>query len=141
LRGKELQLNPIRRSQATSLNAVLIVEDEALVALAMEDAVRELGADHVRICSDVSSALEAATSGEFACAILDVMLRDGTSIEVADRLESRGIPLMFSTGSGDSRLPERHRRHPLLTKPFADDVLKAMVRAILGAEQSLAVPA
>jgi CheY-like chemotaxis protein len=134
-------VNQDRTSPTAALNAILIVEDEALVALAMEDAVRELGADRVHICSDVSSAMEAAASGEFDCAILDVMLRDGTSIGVADRLESRGIPMMFSTGSGDAHLPERHRKHPLLSKPFADEALKATVRAILGGDGTLAVPA
>jgi DNA-binding response OmpR family regulator len=136
-----MHLNQNHTSSGTSLNAILIVEDEALVALAMEDAVRELGAGRVHICSDASSALEAASTGLFDCAILDVMLRDGTSVDVADRLESRGIPLMFSTGSGDAHLPERHRKHPLISKPFADDLLKATVRAILGSGQSLAVPA
>jgi DNA-binding response OmpR family regulator len=130
------------RSSATSpFNAILIVEDEALVALAIEDVVRELGAEQVHICADVSSALEAASTGRFDCAILDVVLRDGTSVAVADQLESRGIPLLFSSGSGDSRLPERHRKHPLLSKPFADDVLKATIRTILGGDKPLAMPA
>ncbi|HEX4298038.1 MAG TPA: response regulator [Devosia sp.] len=104
-----------------AIRSVLIVEDEALVAMMMEELVRELGVTDVHVCGDVASALELARLADIDCAVLDIRLRDGSSIEVADALAARGVPFMFSTGSDSEALEGRHAGRPFIGKPFRDD--------------------
>jgi CheY-like chemotaxis protein len=81
------------------IRSILIVEDEGLVSIMIEDLVREMGARHVHICSDVDEACAFAEDAELDCAVLDVRLRGGDSGRVADILADRGIPFIFSTAS------------------------------------------
>lgn len=112
---------------AEGINSVLIVEDEALVAMMMEDMLRELGATEIVTCPDLDSARSAAVSGDFDCAILDHHIRGGACDEIGDILTSRRIPFIFSTGSGTESICERHRDRPLIIKPFTDDDFKMLV--------------
>ncbi len=125
-------MTELRPMAGTLVNSVLIVEDEALVALSIEDVAREMGATRVVTCPDVETALCAAATGNFDLAILDLRIRGGDTHEIADRLEARGIPVVFSTGSSDAVLPERLQKHPLLSKPFADETLRSTVAEVLG---------
>ena len=109
------------------IRSVLIVEDEGLVALMMEDLVRELGIRDIHICSDVGSALELARTANIDCAVLDLWVRDGSSIGVADTLAARGIPFLSSSGSGADAVETRHAHRPMLDKPFTDDDFKTFL--------------
>jgi len=109
------------------IRSILIVEDEGLVAMMMEDLVRELGIEDIHICSDVTSAMELAKSADIDCAILDLWVRDGSSIKVADTLAGRGIPFLFSSGSGADAVETRHAHRPMLGKPFTDDDFKTFL--------------
>jgi CheY-like chemotaxis protein len=104
-----------------AIHSVLIVEDEMIVAMLMEDLVRELGVRDIHICSDSASALEIVRTMCIDCAILDLRLRDGTSMGVADALADRDIPFLFSTGSDVDALEPRHAGRPMISKPFMDD--------------------
>jgi CheY-like chemotaxis protein len=110
------------------IHSVLIVEDEGLLALMMEDLVRELGATDVHLCGDLASAMQMARSAEIDCAVLDLKVRGGTSTAIADTLSLRSIPFLYSTGSAPDGLELRHRSRPILFKPFSDDDFK---RALL----------
>lgn len=110
-----------------ALRSVMILEDEALVAMMMESVLRDLGVENVAIFPDCAAARETASSGDIDCAILDLRVRDGTTTEVADILMLRGIPIIFSTGSLGEERSERHRHLPVITKPFSDDVLRLAV--------------
>lgn len=109
------------------IRSVLIVEDEGLVAMMMEDLVRELGVRDVHICSDVASALALLDSADLDCAVLDLWVRDGSSIAVADALAERDVPFLFSTGSGADAIEKRHSHRPALNKPFTDDDFKRLL--------------
>ncbi len=111
----------------TEIRSVLILEDEGLVAMLIEDLVRDLGAERIDVFTEVAPALEAASSGDYDCAILDVVLRDSDSGGVADVLAARGIPFLFSTGSARDALAERHRHRPLIVKPFPDGDLQTLL--------------
>jgi CheY-like chemotaxis protein len=112
---------------AEGIRSVLIVEDEGLVALMMEDLVRELGIRDIHICSDVGSALALARTADIDCAVLDLWVRDGSSIQVADLLATRGIPFLFSSGSTADAVEPRHAHRPMLAKPFTDDDFKTFL--------------
>ena len=110
-----------------AIHSVLIVEDEMIVALLIEDLVRELGVRNVYICPDIDSALDTVRTEQIDCAILDLRLRDRDSMPVADALEAKGIPFVFSSGSDSGAIAPRHAARPLISKPFLDDDLKLVV--------------
>jgi DNA-binding response OmpR family regulator len=122
------------------LERVLILEDEAMVSLMMEDLLRGMGAQAVDVFAAAADAMRALSSGWYDCAVLDVLLRDGTSSAVADELPRRGIPFMFSSAVGAEFLEPRHRSRPLLAKPFDDSALRARVLQLLGEPGGTAEP-
>ena len=77
---------------------VLLVEDEPMIAFALEDMVLELGYEVVGPAFRLSEALELAGAEQFEGAVLDVNLNEQRSYPVADLLRDRGIPFLFATG-------------------------------------------
>lgn len=115
-------------SQSASFR-ILLVEDEPLVAMAVEDALLSQGMVVIGPAATVAAALNCIASEEFDGALLDVNLRGEKIDAVADALAGRGIPFVFSTGDGAYGLPSAHRNRPVLTKPFRDaDLADAIAR-------------
>lgn len=102
----------------TNPQRVLIVEDEALVGMAMEDALSFLGIDVAGIAGTVDEALAQVERANFDGAILDVQLHGKDILPVVESLERRGIPFVFATGYGRAGVPEKYRDAPVLQKPF-----------------------
>jgi CheY-like chemotaxis protein len=102
---------------------IFIVEDEALVAMMMEDILEDLGHEVGAVASRLLEACEVARTGSFDLAILDVNLDGEPSFPIADTLRSRGIPFAFATGYGSKGLEAAFANVPSLAKPFvAEDV-------------------
>jgi CheY-like chemotaxis protein len=126
---KEASLNPVEfaasaRMSMANQQRVLIVEDEALVGMALEDALQFLGMDVAGVAGTVDEALAHIESNKFDGAILDVQLHGKTVLPVAELLERRGIPFVFATGYGKAGVPEKYRDAPVLQKPFMPAELK-----------------
>ncbi len=98
---------------------ILLVEDNLLIALETEDALRLLGADDVFIASTTLAALSYLQATRPAFALLDYNLGREQSAPVADRLIALGIPFVFATGYGDTAaIAPRFRGRPVLSKPY-----------------------
>ncbi|WP_193335401.1 response regulator [Devosia beringensis] len=111
---------------------VLVVEDDVLIAMTVEDIVRELGFRHVTVAYHHGQALEAIAMFTPSLAVLDITLADGTDdFSIADALSARGAPFVFYSGRGVADLPERHRRRPFVGKPAPGDVLAGTIRRAL----------
>ena len=106
---------------------ILIVEDEALIAMLLEEMIEDLGHDVVGPARNIETGLKLASEERLDCAILDMNLGNGTSSKtIARELKLRGIPFLFSTGydSGDAR---EFDEAPRLNKPFGPvDLEKAL---------------
>lgn len=110
---------------------VLVVEDEALVALNLEDMLNDLGCSVVGPAMRIAKALDMAALPGLDVAILDVNLAGTPVYPVAEALRTRGVPLVFATGYGRSGLPAEWHAFPILQKPYtADEVLAAMRQAM-----------
>jgi len=109
------------------IRSVLILEDEMIVAMMMEDLVREMGVRDIHLCAGAAEALKVLEAKPIDCAVLDLRVRDGSSVDVADALAERGTPFFFSSGSDATALAERHSDRPMLGKPFTDDDFKLIV--------------
>lgn len=84
--------------------SVLIVEDEALIALDIADSLTQRGA-RVIVTSSVESALEHVEAGGISAAIIDRSLRDGFCTPICQQLNERAIPFIMHSGFGDMDVP------------------------------------
>lgn len=91
---------------------LLVVEDEMLIALEIEEVLKDLGCEVVGPTGKLDAALELADTETIDGAILDVTIRGGDVFPVADRLLERDIPFILSSGYGDWALPETMRDRP-----------------------------
>lgn len=82
---------------------VLIVEDEALVAIDLQFAFEDAGAQVLGPAMSLGEALAMAEQGEIDCALLDVDIAGHDVYPVAHVLLRRGIPFVFHTGHGSRR--------------------------------------
>jgi CheY-like chemotaxis protein len=97
---------------------ILVVEDEALIAMLVEDALLDAGANVLGPAATVEEALALFESGNPEAAVLDINLAGQASTPVADLLADHGVPFVVATGYGAAGLPERHRGVPVLAKPY-----------------------
>lgn len=81
-------------------NTILIVEDEFLIAVEMEEVVRDLGHQSVGIADDMQSAMSKA-SDEVDVALVDVNLADGASGPlIGEKLAGDfGVEVIFVTAN------------------------------------------
>jgi FixJ family two-component response regulator len=62
-------------------------------------------------------------------AVLDVNVAGEPVYPVAEALTARGIPVVFTTGYGDSGIAAPWRDWPIVQKPFSQDQLERALRA------------
>lgn len=109
----------------------LIIEDESLIAMQIEDALRSCGFTSFDIALSAQEAVEWAARRCPDLITADVRLRPGCGITAVQSICSeRPIPVLFITGSPDEvriRMPG----HALVEKPFsADHIIDATQLAL-----------
>ena len=109
----------------------LLVEDEFMIALLLEGYMHDCGISETVLEATLSRGLEAARTGEFDLAVLDVNLNGESSFPIAEVLNERGIPFTFSTGYGPEGVVRKFPDRPVLTKPFSMPALQAVVNQLL----------
>lgn len=97
---------------------LLVVEDEAMIAFALEDLLTDLGCEVVGPVFHMQDAMQLAREAAIDGAILDVNIAGEEVFPVADILEARGIPFIFTTGYGTAGLRSGDLGHPVLQKPY-----------------------
>lgn len=110
---------------------VLIVEDEALVAMMIEDVVTDLGYEVAATVGRLAPALEEAEKVAADVAVIDVNLNGERTYPIAEVLQRRGIPFMFATGYGIAGVDEQWRSAPVLQKPFQPHELGAALNSLI----------
>ena len=97
---------------------VLIVEDEALVAATLSDAVEDAGGEVVGIASSVSEARRLIRMLAFHVAVLDLNLADGEVTPVLEALHACKAPtVIYSGGDLPAKVRQRHPELVALRKP------------------------
>lgn len=112
---------------------VLLVEDEAMVAMMIEDMLCDLGCQVVGPAARVASALALVDAETVDIAVLDVNLGGERVFPVADALTARGVPYVFSTGYGRAGLDGGHGDRPVLQKPYSAAKLASALTQALSA--------
>ena len=119
---------------------VLIVEDEAMVAMEIETTLLEAGCTVLGPVATVEQARMLIAGAGFDAALLDGNLGGRHVDELADLLVSVGVPFAFVTGYGRESLPSSYRDWPMLAKPFGPAQLRVFLGGLIrrGSESSSA---
>lgn len=107
-------------------NRVLVVEDEALVAMMLTDTLTELGFEVVGPFRKVAEAMAAVDKRELHAALLDVNLGGERVYPLANLLQARGIPFAFVTGYGVESIEKPYRHFAVLQKPIDRSALESV---------------
>ena len=110
---------------------VLLVEDQAVVALEFESMLADLGCAVIGPFARVAPALHAARSEPLDGAVLDVNLAGERSFPIAHELLARQIPFFFVTGLTNAALPPPLQDVPSLIKPIRTQAFAALVQQFL----------
>ncbi|WP_439543443.1 response regulator [Hyphomicrobium sp.] len=110
---------------------VLIVDDEALIAMMLGDLLAEYGHETVGPAHSESQALELIASSDIDAAILDVTLGDHDCFAVARALQRLGVPFAFATGHGTHAAPDEFRDYVTVSKPFDFEAVRKLVSDLI----------
>ena len=131
-----LEVASRKRSPILEGKSILIVEDEALLALTLADELTSLGCLVVGPFTSLAHALRAVKELEFDAAIMDVNLAGEFVYPVADELLARGVPFVFLTGYARASLPARLQACPHLLKPYNPVLLERELVRLMKARSS-----
>jgi len=111
---------------------ILVVEDEALVALQLQEDLESDGHHVVGPARCLEQGISLALNEDIDAALVDVSLGRDTSAPIADQLLARNIPFAFATGYADgTMLPEHLRGVPRLSKPYALADVRRLVESLV----------
>lgn len=109
----------------------LIIEDETLIAMAIEDALRACGFTSFDFAASNEEAVAAAARKCPDLITADVQLRPGCGIDAVQSICSdRPVPALFITGS-PGQVMIRMPGHALIEKPFSPERVMAATRLIM----------
>lgn len=130
-------MSPAQKATLSGLR-ILVVEDQALVALDLQGTLEERGATVAGPCLSLPDAMRVLrTGGRIDGAILDVDLDGDEVFDLADRLRARRVPFVFHTGHADiDRLHERYADVPVLLKPARADDVAHELGGVMGVERT-----
>ena len=116
---------------------ILVVEDEAPIALSLAAGVAQAGGTVIGPVASVAAAYAAMADHTLDGALLDIRLRNETSFALADVLAVLGIPFIFVSGLSSALMPYTHRDRPLFDKPYAVSEVIATLGRLLEAAAGL----
>ena len=109
----------------------LIIEDDPLIAMAIEDILTDCGFNTFDLAVSLEEAVAAASKRCPDLITADVELKPGSGINAVKSIcSSRVIPVVFITGRADSvrlQMPG----HSVLSKPFRVCEVEAAVQQVL----------
>ena len=109
---------------------ILVVEDDAVIAVDYYFQLREVGAKPQAYEPTSEAALDYLATHQVDAAIVDYQLRDGTCESVLQLLQSRGIPFIVVSGCTFQMRGEANAA-PVLSKPVAPGEVCRALSAVL----------
>lgn len=111
--------------------AILVAEDEYFLAQDLRSELAGEGAIIVGPVASLTDALAASQRAKIDGALLDVDLNGEAVFPLADELEERQVPFLFTTGFDAAAIPDRFGHVVRCEKPFnVEGVIRALGRAI-----------
>ena len=120
---------------------VLVVEDDAIVAMHLERVVRQLGYEVLDIIAAGEDAIQKADQLRPDIILMDIRLRgEMTGIEAAIQIHlTNDIPIVFLTAYADEPILQRVKfsnPYAYLTKPVRDKELQASIEVAIYKHQA-----
>lgn len=126
------EVDEAARSSTEAAPRVLVVEDEALVALEIAGVLADAGFTVLGPAASVATALGVLAHERCDVAVLDVNLGAETSEPIATRLIADGVPFVTMSGYSRSQRPKVFGGSPFLGKPLTrPELLVAELHASL----------
>lgn len=115
--------------QALDNRRILVVEDEAIVALDLADMLESNGAVVLGPASTVADARRLIAGAAVDCAVLDVNLGRESVAPLVRELGDLKIPFVFMTGYDEKDMAPLWRHYPILHKPtVAAELIDALTQ-------------
>jgi DNA-binding NtrC family response regulator len=118
-------------SPAERRSRILVIEDELLIALMIEEMVRDAGLRVSGVAQTPMQARQELAKRNFDAVLLDFNIGGQFHPEIADLLLEAGVPFAFVTGY-DYVVEPRHERVPMLQKPFNAAQLRDLLERLVG---------
>ncbi len=118
------------RASGAHQACVLLVEDDAIVAMLVEQMLLDMGLQ-VLVVATLRNALIEAEMADFDAAVIDMYLRGDRAEQLADVLLLGNIPFMVLSGGDQSAFRAAHPQITVLGKPFDKTELEQCVRGLL----------
>lgn len=120
---------------ASARARILVIEDELLIALFIEELVRQSGYRVSGVATTIAAARQELAKRNFDAVLCDINIGGRYHPEIADLLTEKGIPFAFVTGY-DYLVEPRHENLPVLQKPFTVDELRSVLNQLIGSGSS-----
>jgi DNA-binding response OmpR family regulator len=126
-----LRSGPVMQTKPLAGRLVLIVEDELLIALDLQAALRIAGAKVVS-AGYVEAGLYMTDHPALSAAVVDLHLGKGDGVTVCQRLQRLGIPFVVHTAYSAEDVRQRCPTAPIIKKPARPELIVAALMSVLG---------
>ena len=133
---RQAQLDVSQRAMAN----ILIIEDDAIIALNNAEIVREMGHNVIGTAARQAEALALAEKTSPDLILADIQLAEGDNgiTTVQEILQSTEVPVIFVTGFPERLLTGKTLEPAfVITKPFEPDTLKTAIAHALSTSQDM----
>ena len=117
---------------------VLLVVDDAIVALDLQRLLKEAGYRVVGPATTVAEVQRMIQRGDIDCAILDREIDRHAPLPIADLLTFADVPFVYLTTGVLGEPPPRHRHRLVLEKPFTREALLSAVEKAMAKQCDVA---
>jgi CheY-like chemotaxis protein len=119
---------------------VLFLEDEALINMMTAAILEEMGCT-VTACMHLDQCFDAIAREWPDVAVLDININGTMSYALADRLQERGVPVVFLTGYEELPLKRGGRAYLRCRKPCVVDELRDCLIEAVNSRRPVSAPA
>jgi DNA-binding response OmpR family regulator len=111
---------------------IFVVEDETVLAMAVEMALEDEGYAVAGPYARLDEALRAAEEEVVDAALLDINIIGGMVFPVAEALKRRGVPVLLVSGYGEKIMRKASKDWQWLMKPYHLDEVAARLAEMIG---------
>ncbi len=118
------------------MTKILIVEDEAIIALSTKKSIERMGYTNVTIVDSGEKAIQFAKESQPSIILMDLKISGGMDgIDTMEEIRKFSeVPVIFTTGNSDPRARERANattKSSFLTKPIENSILLTTLQKYL----------
>ena len=117
---------------------VLMVVDDAIMALDLQRLLNDAGYRVVGPATTVGEIQSMIQRGNIDCAILDFDVDRRAPMLIADLLAFADVPFINLTTGVLGTIPSRHKRRPTVEKPFTGEAVLAAVKEAMAGQRKMA---